>query len=47
MAEFEQASKRLKSNSNALDQLKEVTVVVADTGEVSAIQKYGPQGTII
>lgn len=36
-------SKRCKVAPNALDQLKLMTVVVADTGEVSSIQKYGPQ----
>lgn len=29
---------------NALDALKAMTVVVADTGEVNAIDKYCPEG---
>jgi len=35
-------SKKAK-NMSALDQLKEVTIVVADTGEFSAMEKYKPQ----
>jgi len=35
-------SKKAK-NMTALDQLKEVTIVVADTGEFSAMEKYKPQ----
>ncbi len=30
--------------STALDELKKMTVVVADTGEVAAIAAFAPQG---
>ena len=40
----EQDSKRARNGEkSALDQLKEFTVIVADTGEFSAIKTYHPQ----
>jgi len=42
----EQPTKRARheeSEVTALDQLKEFTVIVADTGEISAIKQYSPQ----
>jgi len=45
MSEFDEAdnpSKKSKTEST-LEQLKSMTVVVADTGEVSTIQKFSPQ----
>ena len=42
MSEDEPNSKRQRLNT--LDQLKALSVVVADTGEVHAINKYSPQG---
>ena len=32
---------------NTLDQLKSLSMVVADTGEVHAINKYCPQGNYL
>lgn len=37
------ASKKSKSGSSALDQLKKFTTVVADTGDVKAIDQFKPQ----
>lgn len=32
---------------NGLEQLKSMTVVVADTGEFQAISKFSPQGNVL
>jgi len=37
------AEEKRQKMSNALDRLKEKTVVVADTGDIQAIDKYAPQ----
>lgn len=39
----EQPSKKQKTDSNQFEQLKAVTTVVADTGEVQAIARLSPQ----
>lgn len=39
----EQPSKKARTDPNGLEQLKKFTVVVADTGDFSSIEKYSPQ----
>lgn len=39
----EHASKKARVEPSALDQLKNYTVIVADTGEISAIKQFSPQ----
>ena len=44
MSDFEDHPSKKSKAESTLDQLKSMTVVVADTGEVSTIQKFSPQG---
>lgn len=36
-------SKKAKMDENSLEQLKKITVVVADTGELNSIKAYSPE----
>lgn len=42
--EGEEPTKKIKTeDSNALDQIKKYTNIVADTGEFTQIEKYSPE----
>jgi transaldolase len=43
MSDESPASKKSRVEENSLDQLKKMTVVVADTGEFSTIKQFSPQ----